>query len=53
MSSQLLLIDNVALASTSLLCEKAVNNVGAEVDADSNAEQIFRQKLKNDHPGPG
>ena len=43
MSSHLLLIDNVALTSTSLLCEKAVNNVGAEVDADSNAEQIFRQ----------
>ena len=43
MLSQLLLIDNVVLASTSLLCEKAVNNVGAEVDADSNAEQIFRQ----------
>ena len=41
MLSQLLLIDNIALASTSLLCEKAVNNVGAEVDADSNAEKIL------------
>ena len=39
MLSQLLLIDNVALASTSLLCEKAVNNVGAKVDTESDTKR--------------